>query len=218
MKSVLSFLNQLKENNNREWFNDNKSLYEDARTEFETFINLLILKIKEFDSEIDVNGAKDCMFRIYKDVRFSKDKSPYKTNMGAYIAKGGRKSELAGYYMHVEPGGSFAGGGIYCPQPDILKKIREDIYINPENIKSILNEKSFKTTFPELYGDRLKTVPKGYPKDFKDGDLLKFKDYTVIKSLSDKDILSNTLIDKVIAIFKTQKPFNLYLNKAVVNA
>jgi len=216
MKILLSFLSQLKENNNREWFNDNKKLYEEARSEFERFINLLILKIKEFDSEIDVNGAKDCMFRIYKDVRFSKDKSPYKTNMGAYIAKGGRKSELAGYYMHVEPGGSFAGGGIYCPQPAILKKIREDIYIRPENLKAIINNKTYKETFPELYGDRLKTIPKGYPKDFKDAELLKFKDYTVIKGLSDNDILNNTLADKVITIFKTQKPFNDYLNNAVV--
>jgi len=217
MKTILSFLTQLEENNTREWFNDNKAVYEEARSHFESFINLLIVKIKEFDPEIDVNGAKECVFRIYKDVRFSKDKSPYKTNMGAYIAKGGRKSELAGYYMHIEPEGSFAGGGIYCPQPAVLKKIREDIYSQPEDIKAILNEKSFKASFPELYGDRLKTVPKGYPKDFKDGELLKFKDYTVIKYLSDKDILSDTLSDKVIAIFKIQKPFNDYLNKAVNN-
>jgi uncharacterized protein (TIGR02453 family) len=217
MKNILDFLTLLQDNNKREWFNDNKSLYEQAKSDFESFVNLLIVNIKDFDPDIDVNSAKECIFRIYKDVRFSKNKDPYKTNMGAYIVSGGKKSELAGYYMHIEPGGSFAGGGIYCPQPDVLKKIREDIYQHADTVKDIIHEKTFKSTFPELYGEQLKTVPKGYPKDFKDADLLKFKDYTVIKSLSDKEILSNNLIDKVISIFKIQKPFNTYLNRLLKN-
>jgi uncharacterized protein (TIGR02453 family) len=217
MKTILEFLTQLKYNNNREWFADNKSLYENAKLEFEAFVNMLIGEIKAFDNSVDVNSAKECTFRIYKDVRFSKNKDPYKTNMGAYIASGGKKSEWAGYYMHVEPGASFAGGGLYCPQPDILKKVREDIFNHSETLKTIISNKSFKSAFPEIYGEQLKTVPKGFPKEFEDAELLKYKSYTVIKHLSDKDLIKSDILDNILSIFKTQKPFNSYLNNVLMS-
>jgi len=213
MKDILNFLKDIKSNNNREWFNANKKVYESAKAQFEDFTNILILKIKEFDDSLDVNSAKECLFRIYKDVRFSKNKEPYKPNFGAYIAKGGRKSEFAGYYIHLESGASFAGGGIYCPQPKVLRSVREDIYNDASQIKKIISGKKFKSVFPEIYGEKLKTAPKGFPKDFPDIDLLNFKSYTVVKSFSDKAVLSNSFFDDILSVFKTQKPFNDYLNK-----
>ena len=217
MQPILNFLTQLKANNNREWFQENKAQFEDAKTTFETFVNILIMKIKEFDSSVDVNSAKECTFRIYRDVRFSKNKEPYKPNMGAYISKGGRKSKYAGYYIHIEPEASFAGGGIYCPQPPVLKAVREDIFDDSTTIKNIINNKKFNTLFPEMYGERLKTAPRGFPKDFPDINLLNYKSYTVVKELSNKTIADNTLLDNLLAILKTQKPFNDYLNKAINN-
>ena len=215
MKNILNFLTDLKANNNREWFNENKSKYEEAKKQFEDFVNILIMKIKEFDKSIDVNAAKECTFRIYRDVRFSKNKEPYKPNFGAYIAKGGRKSEYAGYYIHLETGASFAGGGVYCPQPKVLKAVRDDIYTDSGTIKGIINDSSFKKVFPEMYGEKLKTAPRGFPKDFADIHLLNFKSYTVVKDLSDKDITADNFLDNVLSIFKTQKPFNDYLNGAI---
>ena len=215
MQDILNFLKDIKVNNNREWFNENKSQYEAAKEKFEAFVDILIMKVKEFDNSIDVNSAKECTFRIYRDVRFSKDKEPYKPNFGAYIAKGGRKSEYAGYYIHIESGASFAGGGIYCPQPKILKAVRDDIYDDPKAIKEIINEPGFKKIFPDMYGEKLKTAPRGFPKDFPDIDLLNFKSYTVVKELTDKELNASDFLDKVISVFKTQKPFNTYLNNAL---
>jgi len=213
MKTILNFLSQLKENNNREWFQENKHLYENAKSKFEEFVNILIPKIKEFDKTIDVNSAKECTFRIYRDVRFSKNKEPYKPNMGAYIAKGGKKSKYAGYYIHIEPEASFAGGGIYCPQPKELKAVRSDIFDDSNKIKSILCKKDFSKMFPEMYGDKLKTAPRGFPKDFPDIGLLNFKSYVVVKNVSNEELLATKLLDNLLKIFKTQKPFNDYLNK-----
>ncbi len=215
MKEILNFLSQLKQNNNRDWFNANKSTYEEAKKQFEGIVDIHIMKIKEFDDTIDVSSSKECIFRIYRDVRFSKNKEPYKPNFGAYIAKGGRKSEYAGYYIHVEPGASFAGGGIYCPQAKVLKSVRDDIYDDASRIKKIINEPSFKSIFPELYGDKLKTAPRGFDKDFPDISLLNFKSYTVIKGLSDEDIRGGDFLDTVVSIFKTQRVFNGYLNGVI---
>ncbi len=215
MQSILNFLTAVKVNNNREWFQDNKPVFEEAKSSFEEFVNILILKIKEFDNTIDVSSAKECTYRIYRDVRFSKNKEPYKPNFGAYIAKGGRKSEFAGYYIHIESGASFAGGGIYCPQPEVLKSVRDDIYNDSGNIKKIINEPIFKTVFPEMYGEKLKTAPRGFPKNFPDIQLLNYKSYTVITSLTNEDLTAGDFLDNLLSIFKTQKPFNDYLNGVI---
>ena len=179
MKTILNFIKDLKANNNREWFNENKAKYEEAKKQFEAYVDILIMKIKEFDQFVDVNAAKECTFRIYRDARFSKNKEPYKPNFGAYIAKGGRKSEYAGYYIHLESGASFAGGGVYCPQAKVLKSVREDIYQDASTFKKIINKPTFKSVFPKMYGDKLKTAPRGFDKNFADIGLLNFKSYTV---------------------------------------
>ena len=215
MQTILNFLSDLKQNNNRDWFQKNKDKYENAKSMFFELVDILIMKINEFDPSIGVLPAKDCVFRIYKDVRFSKDKTPYKTNMGAYIARGGRKTNLAGYYLQIEPGASFAGGGIYRPHPDILKAVRSEISENAASFKSILNKPAFKTVFPEFYGEKLKTAPHGFDKNHPDIDLLRNKSYTVIKSLSDKDLTDSSFLEKLIEIFKIQKPFNDFLNACI---
>src|SRR5512136_197267 len=129
-KVILSFLEQLQENNNREWFQVNKILYEKAKAEFEEFINSLIPAIAKFDDSVRHVTAKDCIFRIFRDVRFAKDKSPYKTNFGAFMSKGGRKSHGPGYYFHLSPEECFLSGGVWMPAPDVMKKIRQEIYYN----------------------------------------------------------------------------------------
>ncbi len=214
-KIILGFLKDLKVNNNRDWFKANDMRYQLAKNEFEDFIDEVIPALKKIDKEIDVLNAKDCIFRIFKDVRFSKDKNPYKTNFGAFIAKGGRKSKYAGYYIHVEPGKSFVGGGIYMPEAPELKAIREEIYNNSESFKKIINNPSFKKYFTEIYGDKLKTAPKGFPKDFKDIDLLKFKHYAVVHNIKDSFWNSENLLSNLSEIFKAQLPFNRFLNKAI---
>ena len=218
MKEILHFLFLLKNNNNREWFNENKQLYEDAKNKFEDFVNILIPNIKEFDKEINVTSAKECTYRIYRDVRFAKNKEPYKPNMGAYISMGGKKSKFAGYYFHLEHEGSFAGGGIYSPEPKVLKLVRDDIFHAPQSIKTVLNNKKFKNTFPVMYGDKLKTAPRGFPKDFSDINLLNYKNYVVVKNLKNEDILSNNFFENLLETFKTQKPLNDYLNKVIANS
>jgi uncharacterized protein (TIGR02453 family) len=216
MKTILSFLQQLEQNNNREWFAVNKSWYEEAKNRFETFVENLIPKIKEIDASVDVMSAKECTFRIYKDVRFSKDKSPYKTNFGAYMSAGGKKSKFAGYYFHVQPENeSFVGGGIYMPEPIVLNVVRNAIFENMEEFKEILSDKKFKKNFPELFGEKLKSVPRIFPKDFEDGDLLKYKSYTVLHRFSDSDLLRENFFENVLDLFTIQKPFNDFINSAI---
>lgn len=208
---LLEFLKDLKNNNNREWFQENKSRYEKARTEFEAYINKLIPRIREFDPEIGMLTARDCMFRIYRDVRFATDKSPYKTNMGAYIARGGKGTTMPGYYVHMEPGSSFLAGGLYMPPPEILKKIRDEIYFQPEEFKNIVFNKSFIRVFGEIDdSEKLKTAPKGYPKDFPDLNLIKFRNYAVMHWVTDEQTLSDVYDDYAIEVFKVLLPLNEY--------
>lgn len=212
---LLKFLNQLNQNNNREWFNDHKKEFTELKNQFEIFINQLIPKIKLIDNALDSVTAKECVFRIYRDVRFSKNKVPYKTHFGAYIASGGRKSPYAGYYVHIEPNGSFAGGGIYHPEPVILKELRYEIMDRTAEYKSIISTKDFKKVFPEIFGDKLKTAPKGFPKDFEDIELLRFKSYALVHSINDQLIKSKGFEDYLLNLYKTAKPFNSFFNNVI---
>jgi len=211
---ILDFLTDLKANNNREWFQEHKSRYEVARKTFEAFIDELIPRIRAIDPRIDLITAKDCVFRIYRDVRFSTDKSPYKPNMGAYIARGGKGSQMAGYYVHFEPGASFLAGGIYMPQPEILKKIREEIYYQVDEFKKIINNKEFLEVFGEIHDpEKMKNPPKGFAKDFPDIDLLKFRNYAVMHQVTDEKILKEEYLDYAADVFKTLYPFNVFFNR-----
>jgi len=156
---LLKFLNQLKDNNNRDWFNENKKEFVELKKQFEVYIDQLIPKVKQLDGFNGSLSAKDCIFRIYRDVRFSKNKDPYKTHFGAYLANDGRKSRFAGYYIHIEPNGSFAGGGVYHPEASVLKELRYEIMDRTDEFKKIISVPGFKKVFPEIYGDKLKTAP-----------------------------------------------------------
>ena len=212
---LIKFLNKLKKNNNRDWFNENKKEFVELKEQFETFINQLIPKIKQLDGFIGSLSAKDCIFRIYRDVRFSKNKLPYKTHFGAYLADGGRKSPYAGYYVHIEPGGSFAGGGVYHPESNVLKELRYEIMDKTDEFKGIISASNFKKVYPEIYGDKLKTAPKGFPKDFKDIELLKLKSYALVHSIDDKTVESPGFEDYLLNLYKTAKPFNSFFNKVI---
>ncbi len=213
--NVLQFLEFLKKNNNREWFRANKPLYEEAKVEVESFVNQLIPAVRKFDNKIGILSPNDCMFRIYRDVRFSKDKSPYKINFGGFITKGGRRAGNAGYYLHIEPQNSFLGGGIYMPAGASLKAIRQEIYYNIDEFRNIINDNDFIKNFRQLEGEKLVRPPKDFPPDFEEIELLKFKSYVVLHPLADKILLSEDLQNFVIKIFKSMLSLNHFINRAL---
>ena len=212
---VPNFLKQLVVNNNREWFNDNKEIYLEAKLLFEEFIQAQIIEIAKFDKQVKDLQIKDCSFRIYRDVRFSKDKTPYKIHFSAYMAKGGRKSPYSGYYTHIEPDANLIAGGLHHPHKDILKAVRTKIYENPKEFKSIIENQEFKNSFPKMYGERLKTAPKGFDKNFPDLELIQPKSYDFFKMISDEDILTNDYFEKSMEAFRALIPLNKYFNEIV---
>jgi uncharacterized protein (TIGR02453 family) len=217
LEKSLSFLSLLKENNYKEWYHENKPLYETAKEEFELFVKHLIGLVGQFDKSLGILEPKDCIFRIFRDIRFSKDKTPYKTNFGAFIARGGRKGENGGYYFHLEPGNSLLAGGIWMPQPDLLKAIRTEIYNNIDEFITIISSKDFKKYFGSIDSDYvLKTAPKDYPKDWPYIDLLKHKSYTVSTLFTDAILTGPSLPEYTIEVFKAMYPFNSYLNNVVL--
>lgn len=211
---VINFLQELCTNNNKEWFDSNRDYYLAAKAEVESIASGLIEHLNRFDSSIQGLEPKSCVFRIFRDARFAKDKPPYKTNFGMFFVPGGKKCIKAGYYLHIEPDASFIGGGIYMPPSVELKKIRSHIFSNAEEFISILNEPAFSSTFGQLDGDRLKTAPKGFPKDFEHIDLLRLKSYVVAHSVSDSDVRSGAVIDHAKRDFKVLYDFNNYINRA----
>lgn len=215
MITVLDFLKELSVNNNREWFQDNKKWYEESRDKFLFLTEVIINEIRKFDPEVPALSPKDCMFRIFRDVRFSNDKRPYKTNFGSFIAKGGRKSMHAGYYFHVEPEESFMAGGIYMPPAEPLKAVREYIAEHGEEFWQIIIDPKFKKTFPEMYDDKLKTAPKGFPKDHEFIDLLRYKSYIFSKRLTKNEVIGENYIEQMVNSFRILYPVNEYLNRAI---
>lgn len=214
---ILVFLSALSKNNNREWFTANKSWYDSLKKDFDAISRALILKISEFDTDIKNIEAADCVFRIYRDVRFSHDKTPYKTHFGVFIAsEGGRKSQRGGYYLHLDPAGCFVGVGVWCPPPPLLKALRKSVYDNIDELNEIRNETEFAKLFTNFFEeDKLKTVPAGFPKDFPDAELLKLKHYLVEYKFDEKLLDSEDFIDKIAGIFKVAYPFNKFLNYTV---
>ena len=212
---IPDFLKLLVVNNNREWFNDNKELYLEAKVLFEEFIQAQIIEISKFDPQVKDLQVKDASFRIYRDVRFSKDKTPYKIHFSAYMAKGGRKSPYAGYYTHIEPDANLIAGGLHHPHKDILKAVRTKIYENPDAFKRIIEKAEFKKLFPKMYGERLKTAPKGFAKDFPDIELIQPKSYDFFKLLSDGDILKDEYFDESLDAFKIFLPLSKYFNEII---
>jgi len=215
--NIISFLKELSTNNNKEWFDANKSSYLEAKESMELLVDQVIQKISAFDSSISGQEVKKCLFRIYRDVRFSKNKEPYKTNMGAFIVSGGKKSGKAGYYLHIEPNNSFLGGGIYMPDSKILKLVREEIMYGIDEFRGIIENPDFTAVFPEIYGEKLKRPPKGFPADFKDIELLKMKSFALMHPVNDQETVDDILIDKASQVFKQMMPFNMFINRCFLD-
>jgi uncharacterized protein (TIGR02453 family) len=216
METTLKFLKQLAKNNKKEWFDANRKTYEASKTEFEAIVKSVIDKSMVFDNKLAGLEAKKCLFRINKDVRFSKDKSPYKLNMGASINPGGKKSEIPGYYIHMEPGKCFLAGGSYQPMPEVLAAIRQEIDYNATEFRKILNAKDFKTYFKELEQDnKLKTAPKGYDKDHPEIDLLQHRNFIMVHYLKDEDVLNKNFPAYAAKVFKAMLPMNEFLRNCM---
>ena len=215
--NILRFLSELKVNNNREWFAENKAWYDQVRTGFEQMCKELITEISTFDDPIKHVEVKECVFRIYRDTRFSNDKTPYKTHFGVYIASaGGRKSQHAGYYLHLDPTGCFISTGVWCPDPAVLKALRQSVYDNIDELNEIRNRPEFSQYFKGFFEeDKLKTVPRGFPKDFPDAELLKLKHYLVDYQLDETILHAPDFVSQVARIAKCAYPFNQFLNYTV---
>lgn len=218
IKEIIQFLSELSANNNRKWFAENKQRYELTKAMFEQVTGELIMKIGSFDTEVRHLDARDCVFRMYRDTRFSTDKTPYKTHYGAFIAAGGgRKSIRGGYYLHLDPAGSFLAVGVWCPPNDLLKALRQTIYENIDEFLEIINDQNFKTHFENGFysNGKLKTAPKGFPKDFQEIELLKLKHYMVEKKLNEALLYSPDFTIKTAEIAQSAHSLIAFLNYTV---
>jgi uncharacterized protein (TIGR02453 family) len=215
MKTILSFLEDLKKNNNKEWMDQNKGRYQQTRKEFESLVGILIEEITLFDESIAGIQPKNCIFRLNRDIRFSNDKRPYKENMGAFISGQGKKAVEGGYYIHLEPGQSMLAGGAYMPPADVLGRIRQEIDYNPEVLLSFSEGKAFKEYFGDFAGERLKKAPKGYPADHPQIRFLNLKSLIVTHPLTDKQVTGENFIPYTIEIFMAMKPLNDFLKTAI---
>lgn len=213
--TVIDFLKALEKHNNREWFNAHKDTYKAAKKDFDGFVQVLIQGTQNIDPRVEQLAPKDCVFRIYRDVRFSKNKAPYKTNFGAAISPGGRKSPYATYYIHVQPGNSFVAGGMYMPDNKVLKKVRQEIDYNEEEFRQIINSKRFKQYFGTLGGNKLKTSPKDYPNDHPAIDLLRHKGFIGLHKVTDNQLTKSTFSKQVLEVFEALYPLNAFLNRAL---
>ncbi|MDR2868340.1 MAG: DUF2461 domain-containing protein [Bacteroidales bacterium] len=218
MKDIIDFLNELAQNNNREWFEAHKPTFKALQARFLDFTEALIEGIAQFDPSVKNVTAKESIYRIYRDVRFSPNKLPYKSHFAAYICQGGKKSGNAGYYFHIESkyenyiGEHLLAAGCHCPEPLCLKSIREDIEYNGSSYREAIKEAKGFT----IEGNQsLKSVPNGFNKESEFADLLKLKDLSLMRPLSEKELCSPTLLENTIAQFKTVKSFNSLLNRSI---
>ncbi|WP_207533858.1 DUF2461 domain-containing protein [Desertivirga arenae] len=216
LPATLDFLEKLRENNNREWFKQNKQLYEESHRNVYQFSAEIIKSLSQLDSTIpDQLDPKDCVMRIYRDIRFSKDKSPYKLNFGIGISAKGKNFDGPGYYLHIEPGKCFVGGGAWHPTTELLKSVRQEIDYNSSDWHEIIDSSDFKKTFNELSAeDKLQTAPKGYPSDHPDIEYLKLKSFIAARNLKDKEVMSTSAAAIVTETFEKLYPLIVFLRNA----
>lgn len=216
--STLTYIKNLTKNNNKAWFEENRTLFDAAKEDFDKLVKDIIAALGKIDPDIAPLEAKNCIFRQYRDVRFSKDKTPYKHHMGASFDRGGKKSGFSGYYLHLEPGNkSMAGGGIWMPEAGALKKIRQEIDYNFDEFSGIINNKDFKSVFGQLEeGEyKLSREPKGYEKDNPAIEYLKLKSLVAIRTLTDEDLVLQDLQAKILKAFTALMPVIKFINRAL---
>lgn len=217
-KESLQFLDDLKKNNNREWFQENKKRYEVFKKDYHQLVSDFLDVMKPLDPSLDFLEVKNCTFRINRDIRFSKDKSPYKSHLGVWMSAGAKGANRSGYYVHIEKGASFIAGGFYSPEAEDLKKVRKEIAFFYDDLQEILNDKNFKKEFGSLdinENNSLKSMPRGYEKDHPAIEFLKLKSFTAtqvydISEVTKKDFVKKTS-QKLIAL----KPLNEFINRAL---
>ncbi len=212
-QSGFDFLNALKLNNNREWFNLHKADFEKEQQHLQIFAEALLQQMNTHDV-IETPSGKKSLYRIYRDTRFSTDKTPYKTHWSGSF-KRATKYRRGGYYFHIEPGNSFIGGGFFGPNPQDLKLIREDIAFDPAPLRTILNAPAFISTFETLKGEQLKTTPKGFDADHEAIDLLRYKQFLLIKRFTDTEVLDPHFVEQANNTFKNMRPFLDYMSEVL---
>lgn len=217
--TTLDFLRKLSRNNNREWFNAHRDEYLTAKADVERLSMELVAGVRAFDGSIGELEPKECMFRIYRDARFSRDKSPYKTNMGIVVQRGGKKSPYACYYAHIEPNACFLSGGVYMPDPPTLKALRRSIDVNAEEFLEIIAEKNFRSYFAALADEsKLVKVPQGFDKNSPVAEYLKYKDFYVMRGVTEEELCSKSYVKQTLQAFKALKPLNDFFNAAMDEA
>lgn len=214
-QSTLDFLDKLERNNNKPWFDAHRKTYEAAKKDLEVLTESIHKELCIQEPRMADQKSKDCIFRIFRDVRFSKDKTPYKSHFGAYFSRAGRKAPDAGLYMHIEPGKNFVAGGLWMPEGPLLKATRQEIDYNYDEFKGILEKPAFKKLFKKLEGEQLKTLPQGYIADNPAINYLKMKSFIVSTPLSDKDVTSKAFVSKVANMFAVMKPLVDFLNRGL---
>jgi uncharacterized protein (TIGR02453 family) len=202
---TINFLKTLSKNNNRDWFNARKNKYEIARENMIEFSDALLFEMNKHDN-IETPSGKKSLYRIYRDVRFSKDKTPYSGYWGGGYRRATKKLR-GGYYFHIEKGNSSLMGGFWGPSPDDLQRIRQDIDLNHAEWRKVLADKTFKKTFGQLRGEQVKSAPRGFDKDHEAIDLLRYKQFIIKHSFTDKEVLSKDFVKKANDIFKKMRPF-----------
>jgi uncharacterized protein (TIGR02453 family) len=218
-KEGIRFLKGLKRNNNRSWFEKRKNEYEEyLRLPLQSFIFALQPYFASFAPEFDIS-PKRSIFRIYRDIRFSKDKTPYKTHIAAHFVLRGKEKGFvgSGYYFHIEPGEVFAGGGIYMPDADQLKKIRKALATHADEFLSIINDPTFKKKFGKIEGDKLQRIPKGYDETHPMAEWLKLKQFFVGKSMAESACYKAALVESIASLYEDADPLVKFLNRAVTS-
>jgi uncharacterized protein (TIGR02453 family) len=216
VQALLGFLNNLQQNNNKDWFDLNRPEYEKLRKDWIELVSNLITQTAKFDPEMADLDPKKCIFRINRDVRFSANKNPYKNNFGISLSKGGKAADFCGYYVHVQPGECFIAGGSYQPMPDKLAAIRQEIDYNFEEFKGIIEHKDFVKHFGTLTGDKLQRPPKGYDAENPAIEFIKHKGFLAYLPIKDKGLNEKELLSQCQSAFKAMKPLNDFLNRAIL--
>ena len=212
-KSVFSFLRAIKKNNNRPWFNANKDRYLMAHEAMIEFAERLIAEVEKIDELVPMTG-KQSLFRIYRDVRFSKDKSPYKLSMSGSL-KRASKLRRGGMYYHIEPGNSFLAGGFWNPNKDDMKRIREELANDGDSLRKIISTAKVKRMFGSLRGEQLKTAPQGYPRDHPNIDLLRYKQMIFTRAFTDQEVQDSTFLREAVKTFQAMHPFFDYMSEVL---
>ncbi|MCR4031036.1 MULTISPECIES: DUF2461 domain-containing protein [Flavobacterium] len=217
-KESLQFLDDLRKNNNREWFQENKKRYEVFKKDYHQLVSDFLDETKPLDPSLELLEVKNCTFRINRDIRFSKDKSPYKAHLGVWMSTGAKGANRAGYYVHIEKGASFIAGGFYSPEAEDLKKVRKEIAFFYDDLQEILNDKNFKKEFGNLdinENNSLKSMPRGYEKDHPAIEYLKLKSFTATQVYNVSEVLEKDFVKKMSQKLIALKPLNDFINRAL---